>query len=52
MLVLDDYHVITDPEIHESLEFLLTYLPPSLRVVLASRADPPCRWPGCGPGAT
>jgi len=40
VLVLDDYHVITDPEIHESLEFLLTYLPSSLRIVLASRADP------------
>ena len=24
----------------------------SLRLVLASRADPPCRWPGCGPAAS
>lgn len=41
VLVLDDYHVIGDVRIHEGLTFLLTYLPRSLRVVLASRADPP-----------
>ena len=40
LLVLDDYHCLTDPHIHESLEFLITYSPPSLRVVIASRADP------------
>ena len=31
-LVLDDYHVISDPRIHEQLEFLLSYLPPALHV--------------------
>ncbi|MEU4242695.1 LuxR C-terminal-related transcriptional regulator [Actinoplanes sp. NPDC026619] len=41
VLVLDDYHVITDRTLHDSLEFLVTYLPPALRVVLLSRADPP-----------
>jgi LuxR family maltose regulon positive regulatory protein len=41
VLVLDDYHVLTHPGIHESLEFLLAYLPSSLRVVLAGRSDPP-----------
>src|SRR6185295_15167809 len=41
VLVFDDYHVIEDARIHEWLEFLLTYLPPALRVILASRADPP-----------
>jgi LuxR family maltose regulon positive regulatory protein len=39
-LVLDDYHLMTDPLIHQSLEFLLSYLPPSLRLVVASRMDP------------
>ena len=34
-LVLDDYHLLSDHGIHESLEFLLAYLPPSLRVVIA-----------------
>lgn len=41
VLVLDDFHVIADHEIHESLEFLLAYLPPTLRVMVASRWDPP-----------
>ena len=41
VLVLDDYHLLSDPAIHESLEFVLGYLPPSLHVVIAGRADPP-----------
>lgn len=41
VLVLDDYHVLADPRIHEALEYLLAYLPPALRVVVAGRADPP-----------
>ncbi|MEO6089213.1 MAG: LuxR C-terminal-related transcriptional regulator [Umezawaea sp.] len=41
VLVLDDYHVLTDPRIHEAVEFLVGYLPPSLRLVIAGRTDPP-----------
>jgi LuxR family transcriptional regulator, maltose regulon positive regulatory protein len=41
VLVLDDYHLIQSPAVHTSVEFLLQHLPPSLRLVLASRADPP-----------
>ena len=41
LLVVDDYHVIEAPEVHRSLEFLLDHLPPALRLVLASRSDPP-----------
>jgi LuxR family maltose regulon positive regulatory protein len=41
VLVLDDYHTLTDPGVHESVEFLLAYLPASLRLVLAGRFDPP-----------
>jgi LuxR family maltose regulon positive regulatory protein len=40
-LVLDDYHLITERRIHEAMEFLLTYLPSSVRVVIAARFDPP-----------
>jgi LuxR family maltose regulon positive regulatory protein len=40
-LVLDDYHLLTEPRIHESMEFLLAYLPPTLHLILAARADPP-----------
>jgi LuxR family maltose regulon positive regulatory protein len=39
-LVLDDYHVLSDPRVHEGVEFLLTYLPASLRLVISGRADP------------
>ncbi len=41
VLVLDDYHVIGSQPVHASLEFLLEHRPPGLRLVLASRADPP-----------
>ena len=41
VLVLDDYHLIQAPAVHASVEFLLEHLPSSLRLVLASRADPP-----------
>jgi LuxR family transcriptional regulator, maltose regulon positive regulatory protein len=40
-LVLDDYHLIQAPAVHDSVAFLLDRLPPGLRVLLASRADPP-----------
>jgi LuxR family maltose regulon positive regulatory protein len=40
-LVLDDYHVLTDSGIHQSVEFLLSYLPKSLHLVIAGRVDPP-----------
>jgi ATP/maltotriose-dependent transcriptional regulator MalT len=41
VLVLDDYHLIQAPPVHQSLAFLLEHLPASLRLVVASRADPP-----------
>src|SRR5215218_5699061 len=41
VLVLDDYHLIQVPQVHQSLEFLLEHLPACLRLVVASRADPP-----------
>ena len=41
LLVLDDYHVITEPEIHNSLTYLVEHLPPQLHLILAARVDPP-----------
>jgi LuxR family maltose regulon positive regulatory protein len=41
VLVLDDYHVIDSTEIHDSVTFLLEHLPPQIRLVIATRADPP-----------
>jgi LuxR family maltose regulon positive regulatory protein len=40
-LVLDDYHAITLPVIHDTLAFLIDHLPPHVHLLLASRADPP-----------
>ena len=41
VLVLDDYHLIESTEVHESVAFLLEHLPPQIRLVIATRADPP-----------
>jgi LuxR family maltose regulon positive regulatory protein len=41
VLVLDDYHAVTEPEIHLFLAQLLRYPPSCLRLVIASRTDPP-----------
>ncbi|MCB8944465.1 MAG: hypothetical protein H6658_12015 [Ardenticatenaceae bacterium] len=46
-LVLDDYHLISNPAIHTALAFLLDHLPPQLHLIIASRSDPPlnlARW--------
>lgn len=40
-LILDDYHVITAQSIHAALSFLLDHIPPTLHLVITSRADPP-----------
>ncbi|WP_315095589.1 LuxR C-terminal-related transcriptional regulator [uncultured Cellulomonas sp.] len=39
-LVLDDYHLVDDPEIARGMGFLLTHLPPQVHVVLCTRVDP------------
>ena len=41
LLVLDDYHVISARQVHESLAFLVEHRPAGICVVLASRSDPP-----------
>ena len=40
-LVLDDYHVITDMEVHGFVESLLDNIPRQMHLVIISRADPP-----------
>jgi LuxR family transcriptional regulator, maltose regulon positive regulatory protein len=40
-LVLDDYHVISQGEAHELVQFIADHLPPNLHLVVASRVDPP-----------
>ena len=41
VLVLDDYHVISNPSIHQGVGFLLEHAPPQLHLVIASRVNPP-----------
>ena len=41
VLILDDYHVISSESVHASLRFLLEHRPAGLRLILASRSDPP-----------
>ncbi len=43
VIILDDYHVITEPTIQEMLTFILENQPPQMHLVISSRADPP--WP-------
>ncbi len=41
LFVLDDYHLISARQVHESLAFLVEHRPAGICVVLASRSDPP-----------
>jgi LuxR family maltose regulon positive regulatory protein len=41
VIVLDDYHVIQENLIHETLNFLIDHLPDSLHLAITSRVDPP-----------
>jgi LuxR family maltose regulon positive regulatory protein len=44
VLVLDDFHLIDSPQVHEGIVFLLDHLPDQgMHVVFSGRADPP--WP-------
>ena len=43
VVVLDDYHVIDDAEVHRAVERLIDLCPPQLTLVLITRADPPFR---------
>jgi LuxR family maltose regulon positive regulatory protein len=41
ILILNDYHLLTEQAIHTTLTYLLEHLPPQLHLILATRADPP-----------
>ena len=41
LLVLDDYHAITDAAVHDSLRQLVEHAPDQLHLVVISRSDPP-----------
>ncbi|GIF01289.1 LuxR C-terminal-related transcriptional regulator [Paractinoplanes rishiriensis] len=41
VVVLDDYHVVESAPVHEAVTFLLDHLPPTVHLLVATRADPP-----------
>jgi LuxR family maltose regulon positive regulatory protein len=41
LLILDEYHLITSSQIHESVTFFLDHLPPTVHVLLLTRSHPP-----------
>ena len=41
VLILDDYHMLHAPAIHQQMSFLLEYQPPQMHLVLVTREDPP-----------
>jgi LuxR family maltose regulon positive regulatory protein len=45
LLILDDYQVITEQRVHTALAYLIEHLPPQLRIIVATRADPPLPFP-------
>lgn len=40
VLILDDYHIIDDPTIVSSLQFLFDHLPSTFHLILSGRSDP------------
>ncbi|QPC81359.1 hypothetical protein G4Y79_16865 [Phototrophicus methaneseepsis] len=41
VFIIDDYHLITEPQIHEAVGLLADYMPPNMRLAIGTRADPP-----------
>lgn len=41
LLVLDDFHVIDDPEVHQAMNFLIDHMFDRLHLLVATRSDPP-----------
>ncbi|OZQ64496.1 hypothetical protein CA600_16540 [Paenibacillus sp. VTT E-133280] len=39
LIILDDYHVIETPTIHQSMAYLLEHLPPHIHLYIVSRTD-------------
>ncbi|HZW04818.1 MAG TPA: AAA family ATPase, partial [Anaerolineaceae bacterium] len=40
VLVLDDYHLIRNPAIHDELAYWIDHLPPNAHLLVATRSDP------------
>jgi LuxR family maltose regulon positive regulatory protein len=42
-LVIEDYHVIENAQVHAGVNFLLDNIPPELHIIITTRSDPPLR---------
>ena len=42
-LVIDDYHLVSNPDVHRSVERLIALRPSNLVIVVSTRVDPPFR---------
>ena len=40
-LVLDDYHAVEAPPVHDVVGFLIEHMPPQMHLIISSRTDPP-----------
>jgi LuxR family maltose regulon positive regulatory protein len=40
-LVLDDYHVLSETNIHRAVSYILDHIPSKMQVLIATRTDPP-----------
>ena len=49
VLILDDYHVVTNRAIHEEMAFFIERMQANLRLVIATRSDPPLPLARSGP---
>lgn len=41
LIVLEDYHYVTSPVVHQLVDFLLENAPNDLRLIISTRVDPP-----------
>jgi LuxR family maltose regulon positive regulatory protein len=41
VIVLEDYHLVDSKPVHDVLNFLIEYLPPTIHLVITGRTDPP-----------
>jgi LuxR family transcriptional regulator, maltose regulon positive regulatory protein len=40
ILVLDDYHLLSSPQVDEAITFMIKHLPPQLHLIITTREDP------------
>jgi LuxR family transcriptional regulator, maltose regulon positive regulatory protein len=41
LLILDDYHLISESRIHDAIGGMIDHMPPNIRLAIGTRADPP-----------